>query len=187
MPATVWASSFGHVGQLSLFFFLPLSQTGNLQLSLRHSFTQEKTFQLLLSLSVLFFTPTCTLGLRAPGPTCSMLSELQYTYTLDAATLDQSIVNSGGGSHRFNAFLHKVLNHPAGARPLNVVVQGGSFSLGLGFSPGLFYAQKLVENLRSMNPAAKIVLTNSAVGELNSDSKLVCALVFKLVPKCLTP
>lgn len=105
-----------------------------------------------------------TLGLELQGPMCSALTSLAYSFTLDAATLDQSAVNPGGSSHGFNAFLHKWIHHPAGGRPLNVVVQGGSFSSGLGIQPGAFYALRFVQALESINPAVKITLTNSAVG-----------------------
>lgn len=94
-----------------------------------------------------------------------MLSNLAYNFTLEAAVLDQSTVNPGGSSHAFNVFLHKWLHHPAGGRPLNVVIQGGSFSSGLGIIPGSFYALRLVQQLETLNPAVKVRLTNSAVGE----------------------
>lgn len=97
---------------------------------------------------------------------CSVLRNFTYNFTLDSLTLDRSAVNPGGSTHAFNAFIHKWLHHPAGARPLNVVVQGGSFSSGLGFQPrDSFYAYRFVQTMRLLNPSVKITLTNSAVGE----------------------
>lgn len=127
-------------------------------------------WQLLLSLSICILHLMTTHGLELPGPTCSILKNLACSFTLDAATLDQSIVNPGGSSHGFNAFLHKWIHHPIGGRPLNVVVQGGSFSSGTGVAPEVFYAQKFVHHLEEVNPAVKITLTNSAVGEFNEAS-----------------
>lgn len=123
---------------------------------------------LLLSFFLSALIPASALWLELPGPTCSMLSKLERQSTLDVATLEQSIVNSGGSSHSFNAFLHKWVHHPAEGRALNVVVQGGSFSTGAGLLPQSLYAQQLVDQLNAMNPAVNVVLTNNAVGECSS-------------------
>lgn len=108
------------------------------------------------------------LGQTLPGPMCTAMSKLEsaHKFKLDKATLEHSIVNSGGGSHGFNGFLHKLVHHPAGGPPLNVVIQGGSFSSGAGLDPPeSLYAERLVRSLQKLNPDAQIKLINSAVGE----------------------
>lgn len=108
-----------------------------------------------------------SLGLELPGPSCSALkTSAAYNYTLDAAILEHSVVSPGGSSHGYNAFLHKWIHHPAGGRPLHIVIIGGSYSLGIGLSPGTHYALRFVKALEHINPAVKIKLTNRAVGKM---------------------
>lgn len=124
-----------------------------------------RRWHLLLSCFVGFCVLQNVSGLDLPGPTCSILKLLAHNFTLEAEILEQSIVNPAGSLHGFNAFLHKWIHHPAGGRPLNVVIQGGSFSSGLGINPESFYALRFVKYLQTMNPAVNITLTNSAVGK----------------------
>lgn len=111
-----------------------------------------------------------------PGLACSALHKLDlaYNFTLDQSTMEHSTVNSGGSSHRFNAFLHKWVNAPAGGQ-LSVVIQGGSFSSGAGLNPPeSLYAERMVRLLQKLRPDVHIKLTNSAVGKFSGQEACNC-------------
>lgn len=131
----------------------------------RHKLGRWANWQLQLCCAVCVLYPHHTHEMHHPGPACSKLTSLRYNFTLEAATLDQSILNPGGSSHRFNIFLKKLILENAGGRTFNVVVLGGSFSSGQEIAPGSFYALRLVQHLRRLNSAVNINLTNSVVSE----------------------